>query len=368
VESLLLNLRGDVANLTEQLINVASVSGDEKSLADAVESALRDCSWLEVTRLSNTIIARTNLGRPQRVILAGHLDTVPAAENQQAVRIAADGTLPTGETAEQEVIFGLGSCDMKAGVAVALHAAATISEPSLDVTYVFYECEEVESARNGLTLVAASQPDLLKADVAVLLEPSNAAIEAGCQGTLRAEVTAKGVRAHSARSWKGSNAIHSLTAALDLLQNFVADQVEVDGLVYREGLNAVGIKGGIAGNVIPDSATVVINYRYAPTVSAEAAQHRITEFFADYEVTILDNEPGALPGLTDPAVAKLVALVDGKVAPKFGWTDVSRFAKLGIPAVNLGPGDPQFAHSASEHVPVADIEQTAQIIQQWLTQ
>jgi len=368
VESLLLNLRGDVANLAEQLINVASVSGDECTLADAVESGLRECSWLEVTRISNSVIARTNLGRAQRVILAGHLDTVPAAANEQAVRIAAGGTLPTGEATEHEVIFGLGSCDMKAGVAVALHAAATISEPTLDVTYVFYECEEIEAARNGLTLVAAQQPDLLQADVAVLLEPSNAAIEAGCQGTLRAEITAKGIRAHSARSWRGSNAIHSLVSALAVLENYEADQVEVDGLVYREGLNAVGIKGGIAGNVIPDLATIVINYRYAPTVSAELAQQRITELFSDYEVNILDNEPGALPGLSDRALSKLVSLVDGKVAPKFGWTDVARFAKLGIPAVNLGPGDPQFAHSANEHVAVADIEHTAKIVQQWLTQ
>ena len=368
MESLLLNLRGDVANLTEQLINVASVSGDERALADAVEAALRECSWLEVTRLSNTVIARTNLGRAQRVILAGHLDTVPAAANETAVRVPAGEKLPTGETLDREVIFGLGSCDMKAGVAVALHAAATISEPTHDVTYVFYECEEIEAARNGLTLLSAQSPELLQADVAVLLEPSNAAIEAGCQGTLRAEITAKGVRAHSARSWRGSNAIHSLASALVLLANFEADRVEVDGLEYREGLNAVGIKGGIAGNVIPDSATVVVNYRYAPTVTAAAAAQRITELFGDYEVNILDNEPGALPGLSDPALAKLVSLVDGKVEAKYGWTDVARFAKLGIAAVNLGPGDPQFAHAANEHVAVADIEQTAQIIEQWLTQ
>ena len=367
MESLLLNLRGDVADLTEQLVNVASVSGDESALADAVESALTDCPWLEVTRISNTIIARTNLGRAQRVILAGHLDTVPAADNEKAVRVSAGSALPTGEKLDEDTIFGLGSCDMKAGVAVALHAAATISAPLLDVTYVFYECEEIEAARNGLTLVSAQQPELLNADVAVLLEPSNAAIEAGCQGTLRAELTAKGVRAHSARSWRGTNAIHSLTGALDILANYVPDRVEIDGLEYREGLNAVGIRGGIAGNVIPDSATIVINYRYAPSVTPEQASQRINDLFSEYEVTILDNEPGALPGLSDPALEKLVSLVDGKVAPKFGWTDVARFAKLGIPAVNLGPGDPQFAHSANEHVAVADIEQTSQIVQQWLT-
>jgi len=367
VESLLLNLQADVAELTEQLVNVASVSGNEQVLADAVQRSLELSPWLEVTRISNTVIARTNLGRDQRVILAGHLDTVPPANNQSAVRVPAGVALPTGATAKGEAIFGLGSCDMKAGVAVALHAAATIKEPVVDVTYVFYECEEVEGARNGLTLVSNAQPELLQANVAVLLEPSNAAIEAGCQGTLRARVTAQGVRAHSARSWRGSNAIHSLTDALTTLNNYTADVVLVDGLEYREGLNAVAVSGGIAGNVIPDEASLVVNYRYAPSVSAQQAQQRITDLFADYAVEILDNEQGALPGLTNPALAKLIELVDGKIAAKFGWTDVARFAKLGIPAVNLGPGDPQLAHSADEHVLVADIEHTSALITEWLT-
>ena len=362
-----MNLPTDVAELTELLVNVPSISGDEAVLADAIELKLQTCSWLTVSRISNTIIARTNLGRDQRVVLAGHIDTVPAANNTTAIKVAARANLPTGEPVVEDVIFGLGSCDMKAGVAVLLHVATEISEPNVDVTYVFYECEEVDSVRNGLTLIANSNPELLTADIAVLLEPSNAVIEAGCQGTLRAEVRLHGKRSHSARSWLGSNAIHALAPVLETLANYEPKRVLVDGLEYREGLNAVGISGGIAGNVIPDEAKVSINYRYAPSTSAQSAEDHIKEVFAQYEVEIVDNAPGALPGLTEPALANLLDLVGGEVFPKFGWTDVSRFSRLGIPAVNFGPGDPALAHSASEHVPTSHIYRTATLIKQWLT-
>ena len=367
MESLLLNLQGDVADITEQLVNVSSVSGNEDALADAVQAKLEQCDWLSVTRISNTVVARTELGHSQRVVLAGHLDTVPAADNTSAIRVLAGDTLPTGEVVDEEVIFGLGSCDMKSGVAVALKTAVTLSKPNIDVTYIFYECEEVDSSRNGLALVSKVAPELLAADIAVLLEPSNAGIEAGCQGTLRAEITAKGVRAHSARSWHGSNAIHALAPALITLANFEPDRVIVDGLEYREGLNAVGISAGIAGNVIPDVATLTVNYRYAPSVSPEEAQAKIVQIFAGFAVEVVDNAPGALPGLSEPALANLLEQVGGEVVPKFGWTDVSRFAELGIPAVNLGPGNPGLAHSASEHVPVSQIYRTADLITQWLS-
>jgi len=367
VESLLLNLGADVADITVQLVNVPSVSGDEAALADAVQAELERCDWLSVTRISNTVIARTDFGHAKRVVLAGHLDTVPPANNTSAIRVPAGNALPTGEVVEEEVIFGLGSCDMKSGVAVALKTAVTVSEPNVDVTYLFYECEEVDSSRNGLALVSKVAPELLAADIAVLLEPSNAGIEAGCQGTLRAQITTKGVRAHSARSWHGKNAIHALAPALAILANFEPDRVLVDGLEYREGLNAVGISGGIAGNVIPDSAMLTVNYRYAPSVSAQEAAEKIAQLFAEFDVEIVDNAPGALPGLSEPALANLLEQVGGDVVAKFGWTDVSRFAELGIPAVNLGPGNPGLAHSASEHVPVSQIYRTAELINQWLS-
>ncbi len=363
----LLNPHADVVTLTSQLVDIPSVSGNEAQIADLVEAALRACDWLTVERLNNNVVARTNLGRSSRVIIAGHLDTVPVAENDKAVLIKAGQQLPVeGSTLTEDVLFGLGSCDMKGGVAVALRAAVTLEAPVFDVTYIFYECEEVDSARNGLTKIAAQKPEWLAADIAILLEPSNAKIEAGCQGTLRAQIRTSGVRAHSARAWMGKNAIHGLADALTLLSQYESLSVDVDGLEYREGLNAVGIKGGIAGNVIPDEALLEVNYRYAPTKSAAQAEEFVKQYFSDYEVTILDNAAGALPGLDRPELKSLLAKVDGQVAPKFGWTDVARFSAMGVPAVNMGPGNPSVAHARHEHVPLAQLVSCEELVIGWL--
>ena len=362
-----LNPHADIVTLTKELVNIESVSGNETAIADAVESALRGAPWLEVHRYRNNVVAMTNLGRDSRVIVAGHLDTVPVADNSNAVLIKSGSGLPSdGSVVSEDVLFGLGTCDMKGGVAVALRAAVTIDNPQFDVTYIFYECEEVDSARNGLTHIAANNPQWLSADIAVLLEPSNANIEAGCQGTLRAQISTTGTRSHSARSWMGKNAIHGLADVLTRLSNYQAAQVEVDGLQYREGLNAVAITGGVAGNVIPDQAMVEVNYRYAPSTSGEAAEAHIREVFAGYEVEFVDNAPGALPGLDRPALADLVSRVGGKVAPKFGWTDVARFSAMGVPAVNLGPGDPSLAHSRNEHVPIEQLHRCEETVFAWL--
>ena len=354
----------DIVDLLCALVDYPSVSGDEAGLADAIEEQLRACSWLTVTRFHNSLVARTDLGREKRVIVAGHIDTVPVADNDTARRVAAGGALPTGETVAEDVIFGLGSCDMKGGVAVALHAAVTVREPAHDVTYIFYECEEVDSSRNGLTLLATSHPELLGGDVAVLLEPSNAAIEAGCQGTLVARVSARGVRAHSARSWKGVNAIHALLPALTTLAGYEPKRVDVDGLEYREGLNAVRVGAGVANNVIPDAAELTVNYRYAPTTSASEAEAHVRSLFPDYDVEIVDNTAGAMPGLE--RLTDLVALCGGRVAPKFGWTDVARFSAMGVPAVNMGPGDPSLAHARNEHVPVSQLVTCRDTVVAWL--
>lgn len=361
-----LHVTSDVATLTADLVNFPSVSGDEKALADSIEAILNEIPWLSVDRISNSIVARTNFGRSSRVIVAGHIDTVPVADNSTAVVVPAGGILPTGEYVSEETLFGLGSCDMKGGLAVALRAAVVIDQPVFDVTYVFYECEEVSSVLNGLTLISQSRPELLDADIAVLLEPSNAGIEAGCQGTLVAQVSVKGERAHSARSWKGVNAIHGLTSALNTLATYVPRTVDIDGLEYREGLNAVRIEGGIANNVIPDAVTMNVNYRYAPNRSAQEAEAHVRETFAGYEITIVDNVAGAMPGLDRPALAELVKRVDGKVAPKFGWTDVARFYAMGVPAVNLGPGDPSLAHARNEHVSMAQLHACENIVFAWL--
>ncbi len=348
-----LDLTLDPVTLTERLVDIPSVSGDEQVIADAVETALRALSHLEVERHGHTVVARTHQGRADRVVLAGHLDTVPVHDNLPSRR-------------EGGLLHGLGSCDMKGGVAVALHLAATLPSTVRDVTYLFYECEEVEAERNGLSRLAAEHPHLLEADFAVLMEPSDAVVEAGCQGTLRVDVTTRGERAHSARSWRGHNAIHEAAEVLARLQAYESRRPVIDGLEYREGLNAVFVSGGVAGNVIPDGCTVTVNHRFAPDRTEAEAFAFVQGFFAPYDVTLTDSAPGALPGLAVPAAAAFVDAVGGRVNPKFGWTDVARFSALGVPAVNFGPGDPMYAHKQDEHVPIAQIESVAAQLRQWL--
>jgi succinyl-diaminopimelate desuccinylase len=355
-----LDLTLDVVDLTAALVDVPSVSREERRLADLVERALRGLTHLDVTREGNTVVARTSLDRDRRVVLAGHLDTVPPADNQRAV--FSDGH------DDGRHLAGLGSCDMKGGVAVLLRLAATVPEPDVDITYLFYECEEIEAPANGLYKLAGSQPDLLAGDFAVLAEPTDAVVEGGCQGSLHVEVTVPGVRAHSARSWMGSNAIHEAGVLLSRLAAYSAARPVVDGLEFREGLNAVSITGGIAGNVIPDACTIGINFRYAPNRTPEAAEAHLREVLAPYEVVVSDNVAGASPGLDRPAAADFVRAIGAPVRAKFGWTDVARFAALGIPAVNFGPGDPSLAHSAGEFVPVVQLVQCEESLRRWLNQ
>ena len=352
-DAVVLDLTADTITLLEQLVNIESVSKNEQRIADAVEAALRPLGHLEVSRHGNTVVARTSLGLPERVVIAGHLDTVPLNDNLPAVR---DG----------DVLRGLGTCDMKGGVAVMLKLAATVPAPNRDLTFLFYEAEEIESEFNGLHLLSQSDPDLLRADFAILMEPSDAVIEAGCQGTLRIDVTARGERAHSARSWMGVNAIHQAGAILDRLNAYEARKPVIDGLEYHEGLNAVFISGGVAGNVLPDVCTVQINHRFAPDRSEAEAAAYVREFFAGFEVELTDTAPGALPGLDRPAAKEFIEAVGGEVNPKFGWTDVARFSALGLPAVNFGPGDPMLAHKQEEFVPVEQVYRCESVLTTWL--
>jgi succinyl-diaminopimelate desuccinylase len=349
-----LDLAQDAAALTACLVDVASVSGDEELLADAIAGAVQALPHLAVHRDGNAVIARTSLGRPQRVVLAGHIDTVPVA-----------GNLPS--YIQRNILYGCGSCDMKSGVAVQLRLAALMSEPNRDVTYVFYDCEEVEEERNGLLRLSQNCPELLTGDFAVLLEPTGALIEGGCQGTLRAEITAHGERAHSARSWNGRNAIHGAAGILDVLRRYVARQPEVDGLTYHEGLNAVYISGGVAGNVIPDECVVTVNFRFAPDRTIEEAQDHVRAVFEGWDVAFTDGAAGARPGLADPAAASLLSVVGGVPRAKLGWTDVARFAALGMPAVNYGPGDPEIAHTRNEHVSIPEIAECETRLLAWLS-
>jgi succinyl-diaminopimelate desuccinylase len=347
------DLRLDGAALTAWLVDTRSVSGEEGPLADAIEGALRPLPHLTVYRDGNAIVARTTLGRPERVILAGHVDTVPVA-----------GNLPS--RVEGSRLYGCGTTDMKSGVAVQLRLAASLTSPRRDVTYVFYDCEEITADRNGLLRLSRNSPELLAGDFAVLMEPSSAEIEGGCQGTLRAEVVVAGRRAHTARSWMGRNAIHEAGAVLDVLRAYTPRQPDVDGLRYHEGLNAVGIRGGVAGNVVPDECAVTVNYRYAPDLTGEQAAEFVRSLFSGWPVKVLDVADGARPGLGQSAAAEFVAAVGGTPRAKLGWTDVARFSALGIPAVNYGPGISEIAHTPDEYVEIAKIAECESRLRAWL--
>lgn len=359
--SRVLDLRSDPADLTATLVDIPSVSGDEEPLADLVERTLRELGHYEVLRSGNAVLARTHLGRPTRVLLAGHLDTVPIAGNVPSRR---DG----------DTLHGCGTTDMKSGDAMILHLAATLfgspgapTTPSRDLTLVFYDCEEVAYDRNGLTRIQAEHADWLAADLALLGEPTNGMVEAGCQGTATVAVTVPGRRSHSARAWKGVNAIHGAAPLLQRLAAYEPRAVDIDGCRYREGLNAVRIDGGVANNVIPDECVVRVNFRFAPDRSVEQALDHVREVFDGFELTVLDAAAGALPGLAAPAAAEFVAAAGGAAQAKFGWTDVSRFAALGIPAVNFGPGDPSLAHTREEHVSCEQIRRMTETLRSFLS-
>lgn len=362
-----LDLGADVLTLTRTLVDVPSVSGTEEPLADAVETALRGLAGLEVARVGNTVLARTNLGLDSRVVLAGHLDTVPLADNLPSDLRIVDGV---------QRLYGCGTSDMKGGDAVMLRLAGRFGRTGAglarDLTFVFYDCEEVEAARNGLGRVARELRGWLYGDLAILMEGTDGGIEAGCQGTLRVVLTVPGQRAHSARSWLGVNAVHGAAGILATLAGYSAREVDIDGCHYREGLNAVRIEGGVAGNVIPDECRVTVNFRFAPDRDEDAAEAHVRDVFADalaagVTLEVTDSAAGALPGLAEPAAADFVAAVGQPPRAKLGWTDVARFAAFGIPALNFGPGDPNLAHQAGEYVRVDRLQPAEDALIAYLT-
>lgn len=368
-----LNLLQDPVDLTAALVDIESVSHNETAIADAVEAALREVAQadesIEVLRIDNNVIARTHRGLPQRVILAGHLDTVPTADNVPSTRgVDAQG---------RDTLFGCGTVDMKSGDAVYLHAFATLAasqELQRDLTLIMYECEEIAAEFNGLRHLSESYPELLTGDVALLGEPSGNVIEAGCQGSIRLRLTAHGTRAHSARAWLGDNAVHKLAPVLTRIAEYEPQTVAIDGLDYREGLNVVWLEAGVATNTVPDKAVLRVNFRFAPNRSADEAMVHfrevlgLDEFAAeDLTVDVEDVSPGALPGLHAAAAKELVAVAGDVVKPKFGWTDVARFSALGIPAVNFGPGDPAYCHKKDEQIPVECITALWADLRRYLT-
>ncbi len=287
------------------------------------------------------------------MVLAGHLDTVPLHDN-----------FPS--TLDGDLLFGCGTADMKSGSALALHLAMTVPEPVFDVTYLFYDCEEIDAERNGLNRISQSHPEWLGADFAILLEPTHGRVEAGCQGTMRVVVRVEGRRAHVARSWLGVNAIHGAGEVLRRLAGYESRRVVIDGCEFREGLNAVYIRGGVAGNVVPDLCEIDVNYRFAPDRTAAEAEAYVRELFAGYPVEVVEAVPGALPGLAATPAQDFIAAVGSAPLAKLGWTDVARFASLGIPALNFGPGDPNLAHTKDEHVEISKIIEGADVLRRWL--
>jgi succinyl-diaminopimelate desuccinylase len=353
-----LDLTSSSVELTRTICDIPSVSGDETVLADAIHAAIARLPHLEVHRDGDTIVARTQQGRAQRVVIAGHIDTVPVNANLPTTDISVEG---------EPFLWGRGTVDMKAGVAVQLKLAAELVDPRVDITWMWYDHEEVDADLNGLTRLARTRPDLFAGDFAILGEPSNGQVEGGCNGNLRVIVRTHGVRAHSARAWVGDNAIHKAAPILQRLSEYRPRDIAVDGLVYREGLNAVRILGGIAGNVIPDLCEVEVNYRFAPSRDLDEAEGHVRDAFAGFDVEIVDAAAGARPGLDAPLAQEFLAAVGAEPRPKYGWTDVARFSALGVPAVNYGPGDPHLAHHDEERVPLAQIESVERGLRAWLT-
>lgn len=338
----------DLVARTAELVDIDSVSHDEGPIADRIESELRDRAGLRVERVGDNVVARTSLGRAQRIVLAGHLDTVP-------------GNGRGGAVVSGDVVHGLGAADMKGGVAVLLGLAESLSAPAVDVTYVFYAGEEVAAEHNGLGHLFRDRPDLVAGDVALLGEPTGGALEAGCQGSMRVEIELRGARAHTARPWTGRNAVHRLGRLLAKVEDLEGRRPVIEGCEYREALQAVRVSGGVAGNVVPDSASVTLNHRFAPDRDAAAAEawlrgHLEGVLESGDAFTVVDSSPAAPPGLAHPMIAALIERNSLTVRAKLGWTDVARFAAAGIPAVNFGPGDPLLAHSGKEWVSRAQLE------------
>jgi succinyl-diaminopimelate desuccinylase len=350
---------GDLLELTAALVDVASPSFEEAALVALLHDELAAIDGLVVERVGDNLVARTELGRDRRLLLAGHTDTVPANGNARA-RVEGDR------------LHGVGSSDMKGGLAVMVALAREVRDPVVDLTFVFYAREEVAAVHSGLGELAEQRPDLLVADVALLGEPTDAALEAGCQGSLRLRVVLGGARAHPARPWMGRNAIHRLGALVSDLASYEPRRPVIDGLEFREALQVLGVQGGVSGNVVPDRVELVVNHRFAPDRTPGEAEAAVRAILAPHledgdEVVLEDMAPAAAPSLTDPLIAGLIEAAGLEVRAKLGWTDVARLAALGIPAANFGPGDATIAHTAGEHLDRAPLEAVHRALQALVT-
>ncbi len=340
-----------------ELVSISSVSGEESEIATLVESRLRTSAHLDVERVGDNVVARTTGHHASRVIVAGHLDTVPGDANAALLSDSA--------------VHGVGACDMKGSLAVMLALAGEEAPRSSEVTWIFYAREEIARTESGLSELHELRPDLVQGEVAILAEPSGGRVEAGCQGTLRVEVVLTGKRAHTARPYTGRNALHRLGAVIARIASYESRNVEIDGVHYAEQLQVVGVEGGVAANVVPDWASLTINHRVAPDRTCEQATEWLTSFLGsllepDDSVRVLDWAPSAPPMLTNDRLKALVDLTERAPEGKVGWTDVATFYELGVPAVNFGAGDPLLAHRSDEFVTGQELDVFERVLRDWL--
>jgi succinyl-diaminopimelate desuccinylase len=344
--------RERLAERTLALVNIPSVSRSEAEAMAYVRAELP----LEPIWSTADVLFATSPRHPGRplVVLAGHVDTVPE-----------QGNLPG--RIEDGSIVGLGASDMKGGVAVMLELAGwTVgAEPGLDLGFLFFTREELPAEESPVPAFLEDCAEAREAELVIVLEPTDNELHVGCVGNLSAQLTFRGVSAHSARPWTGENAIHKAAAALAPLAELDPNDVEVDGLVFREVVSAVGIEGGIADNVVPDRCVARLNYRYAPGRSRGQAEARLRELAGDAELEILGNSPPAHVVIDRPLVTRLRDAGGFAVKPKQAWTPVAQFAEAGLDAVNLGPGATRFAHRADEQVETSALVRTFGALRQF---
>ncbi len=349
-----------LAARTLALIDVASESWDEATiLAHLREEVPEGFDLADDADACLLYLPTTRRGGAPLVVFAGHVDTVPVADNVPGRR-------------EGDAVIGRGASDMKAGVAVMLEAMEAFARgelaTDLDVGFLFFGREEVSTDDSALLPLFERAPALREADLAVVMEPTDNALEIGCLGNLNARVIARGVAAHSARPWLGDNAIHHAIEALASIADLPIRDVEIDGLVYREVVNVTRIDGGVAANVLPDHVEATVNFRYAPSVTPAQAEARIRELLGHraVEVEVVSNARPGPVAIRNPLVERLRRAGDLEVRPKQAWTPVAEFAEGGIEAVNFGPGDPAFAHRDDELVTVAALERSFRTVAAFL--
>jgi succinyl-diaminopimelate desuccinylase len=341
-----------LASRALELIDIPSESRDEAALATHVLRVLRS-GGADARNAGDTCVLAGVTERRDRplVLLAGHLDTVPAQDNRPGHRDA--GT-----------VHGLGAADMKGAVAVMIELALARAAGAagaggaeqaggMDLGFVFFGREELPVAESALTPLLQREPGLLSADAVIVMEPTANAIHAGCLGNINATWTFNGRSGHSARPWMADNAIHRAAEGIHALAQVEPVAREFDGLRFTQVVSVTRIAGGIASNVIPDHAAALVNMRYAPGTSAGGAEELLRGWCEPYGTLEIDsNAPSAPVATGNPLVQQLIRAGDLEVAPKQAWTPVAEFAALGVDAVNFGPGDPRYAHTRDEQVSV----------------